>query len=138
MMVFFAFFLDLTKVLHNMGNKTITINQCRESHCFKQDLNYEIPMEEISELISSSEQCYQEIWFSCYSTKLTKHAAWKDRNGNILEYFTDDDNNICDCHPNDSCFSVLDTNYCNCDTGDIVQREDLVRITNKVKFFFKK
>ena len=94
---------------------------------------YEVPMAEISQLINISEECYQEIWFSCYSTKLTNHAAWKDRSGEIQEYFTNNFTNICDCYQNDSCFFVLEKNYCNCDTGDIVQREDLMRITNKVR-----
>ena len=95
-------------------------------------MNYEISISEISQLIESSEECYQEIWFSCFSTKLTKHAAWRDRNREVHEYFTNDDMNICDCSKNDSCFSVIGTNQCNCDTGDIVQREDKIRIFDKV------
>ena len=82
---------------------------------------------------STSEECYQDIWFSCFSAKLTKYAAWKDRNGDIQEHFTNNDTNVCNCHQNQSCFSVMpNINYCNCDTGDIVQREDTMRITNKV------
>ena len=61
------------------------------------------------------------------------YAAWKDRNGDIQEHFTNNDTNVCNCHQNQSCFSVMpNINYCNCDTGDIVQREDTMRITNKV------
>lgn len=125
-------FSDETKVYHDIHNTTITIHQCNKVHCFEQPLKYEIPTAEILELISSSEYCYQDIWFSCFSTKLTKQAAWKDRHGTIQEYFSHKDKNICDCYNKNSCFSVLDTNYCNCDTGDIVKREDLVRVTDKV------
>ena len=91
-------------------------------------------------LIENSEECFQKVWFSCYSTKLTNHAAWTDGKGKIQEYFTNDFTNICDCYQNESCFSLFGDNYCNCDTGDIVQREDVLRITNKVleKFYLKK
>ena len=129
-------FPDLTKVFHDLINETIITLQCREAHCFNQPLVYEVSMSEISQLISVSEECYQDVWFSCYSTKLTKHAAWKDRYGDIQQYFTTNFTNVCDCYQNDSCFSVSETNYCNCDAGDIVQREDLVRITNKVSDAF--
>ena len=129
-------FSDLTKVFHDLINETIITLQCRETHCFNQPLVYEVSMSEISQLISVSEECYQDVWFSCYSTKLTKHAAWKDRYGDIQQYFTTNFTNVCDCYQNDSCFSVSETNYCNCDAGDIVQREDLVRITNKVSDAF--
>ena len=123
-------------MFHDLINETIITLQCRETHCFNQPLVYEVSMSEISQLISVSEECYQDVWFSCYSTKLTKHAAWKDRYGDIQQYFTTNFTNVCDCYQNDSCFSVSETNYCNCDAGDIVQREDLVRITNKVSDAF--
>ena len=48
--------------------------------------------------------------------------------------FTGDHNNVCDCYEKEECFSVLYTasNQCNCDNGDIVQREDQIRISDKV------
>ena len=63
---------------------------------------------------------------------VSKHAAWRDRNREIHEYFTNDETNFCDCSRNDTCFSVLGTSYCNCDTGDIVQRNDTMKISKKV------
>ena len=126
------FHSDETKVFHDQVDKLIKIDQCRDAHCFYQTLNYEISISKITQLIDSSESCHQEIWFSCYSAKLTKHAAWRDRNREIHEYFTDENTNKCECSRNNSCFSVLGTNNCNCDTGDIVKRHDIFKITNKV------
>ena len=119
-------------MFHNLVNKTISIRQCREAFCFNQTLEYELSADKMSRLIANSEECFQKVWFSCYSTKFTNHAAWTDGKGKIQEFFTNDFTNICDCYQNDSCFSLFGDNYCNCDTGDIVQREDVLRITNKV------
>ena len=66
---------------------------------------------------------------------VSKHAAWRDRNREIHEYFTNDETNFCDCSRNDTCFSVLGTSNCNCDTGDIVQRNDTMKISKKVMIF---
>ena len=125
--------LGTTKVFHDLVKQTIKTVRCNEAYCFKQPIRYDIPILQIAQLIDISEECYQDIWFSCFSAKLTKYAAWKDRNGDIQEHFTNNDTNVCNCHQNQSCFSVMpNINYCNCDTGDIVQREDTMRITNKV------
>ena len=61
----------------------------------------------------------------CYLSNISKF---------ILFDFYSSNSNICDCYKNESCFSVLfsTSNHCNCDIGDIVQREDIIKITNKV------
>ena len=88
----------------------------------------------MTDLIHVSEKCYQEIWFSCYAAKISQHAGWKDKNGNIQKYFTSENENQCDCFRNNSCFSVYEdgNEQCNCDNGDMFNRQDTIQITNMV------
>ena len=88
----------------------------------------------MTDLIHVSEKCYQEIWFSCYAAKITQHAGWNDRNGNIQKYFTGENENQCDCMKNDSCFTIHGNDQCNCDNGDVFNRQDTIQITNMVNF----
>ena len=120
-------------MFHDKVNQTIDIKECDKYLCYHQNLVYETTISKISKLVDSSKECYQEIKFSCYSSKFTKHAAWKDRNGEIQIYFTSDQTNVCN-----SCGS--NQNYschynCDCDSGDNVlrKRKDVVRINTKVK-----
>lgn len=131
----FSYFSDETLVFHDKFNQTIDIKECDKYLCYHQNLVYETSISKISKLVDSSKECYQEIRFSCYSSKFTKHAAWKDRNGEIQIYFTSDQTNVCkSCgnsnQNNDSCLE-------NCDCGsedNVKQRKDVVRINTKVKY----
>ena len=75
-------------MFHDQVNKTIAITHCREVNCFNKTLNYDLTLAQISKVIESSMECYQEVRFSCYSAKLTKHASWTDRRGKSHDYFT--------------------------------------------------
>ena len=116
----------VTKVFHDQMDKNIPIEFCNEIHCFNQPLNYELQMFEMVDVINLSKECYQDIKFSCYSAKITDHAAWMNRDGQIINY-------TCDCAKNNNtCFAIQGNSKCNCDAGDIVHRSDTMRITEKV------
>ena len=116
-------------VFHDHINQPIIINHCKNKNCFNQSVIHKISTKQITKLIEISKRCYQEIWFSCISTSITGNAGWMDRNGNIHEYFSNNKSNSCDCLQTKSCFPI---HGCNCDTGDIFQHENMIRITNKV------
>ena len=119
-------------VFHDHINQPIIINHCKNKNCFNQSLIYKTSTKQIKKLIEISKKCYQEIWFSCISTNFTGNAGWIDRNGNIHEYFSNNNSNICDCLQTKSCFSI---HGCNCDSGDIVPHDDMIRITNSVSIY---
>ena len=125
--IFLFKFSDAAKIFHDQTNKIIPIKQCSSAYCFNHYINYELPMFEMVDIINLSEECYQEIKFSCYATTITHHATWLDRNGKIHNF-------KCDCDKNNNvCFTLQGHSNCNCDAGDLVQRNDTMRITNKVK-----
>ena len=72
---FYIYILGTTKVFHDLVEQTIKTVRCNEAYCFKQPIKYEIPILQIAQLIDISEECYQDIWFSCFSAKLTKYAG---------------------------------------------------------------
>ena len=120
-------------VLHDHINQPIKINLCKNKNCFNQSLTYKPSTKQIDKLIKISKICYQEIWFSCNSTNFTGNAGWIDQNGNIHEYFSNNNSNICDCLSTKSCFSI---DVCICDSDDIIFHENKIRITNNVSTIY--
>jgi len=129
--VFCNFEEGLTEVLHDQDSKTIEIPQCEEPKCFRLDLNYNAPMEQITALKEISASCTQFINFDCFLSGLStlNHpiGTWVNINGDEEVYFTgsNHNNHICSCGVEENC-SGSDSNYkCNCDdTIPILQSDN--------------
>ena len=52
------------------------IKPCQDPDCYTLNLDYNVEMEKIESLITVSQQCQQEIFFSCYLSKINGHASW--------------------------------------------------------------
>lgn len=120
-----------TVISHNMPGKR-NIAQCRTKDCFNLTLNYAVDMTQITSLIDISERCHQRITFGCFGSKLTKIGSWVDRHGVQQTYFSGKNygQHICGCAEDFDCFSTGQTNLCNCDQGDPIERFDEGQITN--------
>ena len=120
--------------MHDHDDEINDITYCTDKNCYNLSLYYNIDMDQIVSLIGISDECSQTITFSCYISKFSQFASWTDRNGNHHQFFTNDSTNICECKIDDSCFKIHDIvePNCNCDHGDVVRRQDEIKITNKV------
>ena len=76
----------ITEIDHDTED-LVEVNQCDGIACFKQMVNYSVPMEQLESLIGLSEECLQSISFGCYSAPLYSYVndnqlgGWLDRNG---------------------------------------------------------
>lgn len=110
------------------------ISPCEGDKCFKINVNYSnITLQNIKDLLSISENCYQEITFDCIAAQFTDFASWTDANGEDHKYFTGSESNDCQCSLNDTCLSKNEqvSISCNCDYKDSSPRQDKIRITSK-------
>ena len=121
-------------MMHDHDDEINDITYCTDKNCYNLSLNYNIDMDQIVSLIGISDECSQTITFSCYISKFSQFASWTDRNGNHHQFFTNDSTNICECKIDDSFFKIHDIvePNCNCDHGDVLRRQDEIKITNKV------
>ena len=78
----------VTEISHYQ-EKNIIVDHCDSIGCFKQDIEYDVPLEQITALISLSESCEQYIDFGCFLAPLIESeenlGGWLDRNGKLLE-----------------------------------------------------
>jgi hypothetical protein len=70
----------------SMGEKII--EKCDKESCFTISISYKAPMDQMISLIQTSDECYQEIHFSCYLSKISNIASWTDQHGQRQTYFT--------------------------------------------------
>ena len=79
----------ITEIEHN-AEHTIEIDKCAEISCFKQQINYSIPTDQIAALKELSEECQQSIKFGCYSAPLYDYVTdnylggWLDYNSKLI------------------------------------------------------
>ena len=89
--------------------------------------------QDIELLIEKSDDCYQEINFYCFASKLSQFASWTDNHGELQQFFSNANENSCECGRNKSCVTIGNLYHsCNCDHGDPVQRQDTIQISDKV------
>lgn len=120
-------------IIEHDSPEEFQIEPCSTNKCFNHTLNYETNLPKIANLISISEECYQRIEFSCFNSKFS-FASFASGNGNYHEFFNGDDQTQCDCsHGNNTCFSLMEQNLCNCNMYDPTSRNDTITITDKVK-----
>ena len=77
----------ITEISHYQ-EKVIVVDNCEGIGCFKQEINYEIPIGQMEALISLSETCEQSVSYGCFlapliSTNETLLGGWNDRKGDI-------------------------------------------------------
>ena len=75
-------------------------NGCDQAGCYTDNIKYNAEMAQMEALIDISEFCRQNITHNCTNNYLTGLAWWKDREGNIREYWDgahDDDTQGCHC-----------------------------------------
>lgn len=129
---------QVTEVIHDADNQSITIAHCDTELCFKKDILYQSPMDQIVALIQLSSSCSQEIDFSCFLAPLLYNeveiATWTDRHGEDQVYFDGENygSHLCSCYSDLSCSGqpIFNTT-CNCDnSGHAEWLEDSGVITN--------
>lgn len=121
-------------IIEHDSPEEFEIEPCSTNKCFNHTLSYEVDLPKIADLISVSEECYQKIEFSCFYSKFS-FASFDSGNGNYHEFFNGDNKTECDCSKgnNNTCFSHMEQNYCNCNMYDPTFRNDTITITYKVK-----
>ena len=77
----------ITEISHYQ-EKTIVVDNCDGIGCFKQEINYEVPMGQMEALISLSESCEQSVSYGCFLAPLmssdeTLLGGWNNRKGDI-------------------------------------------------------
>ena len=135
------------------------MDHCDSIGCYKQDIDYGVPLSQIEALISLSENCEQFISFGCLLAPLANVdqllGGWLDRSGmNIFDivnkqlydkhdsiylgqpqhFFSGDHrgDHICSCGETDSCLSNGVLTYdCNCDSNLPIWASDDGKITAK-------
>ena len=80
----------ITEISHYQ-EKTIVVDNCDGIGCFKQEINYEVPIGQMEALISLSETCEQSVSYGCFLAPLisvneTLLGGWNDRLGNLLTF----------------------------------------------------
>ena len=119
---------------HNHENQFTNVTKCSSTSCFNLSLTYSDPIETIKKVVKESDHCFQTLWFGCQSSKITQFASWTDFNGNHHEYFSSNQNNICECAKNGSCSVIGQSKTeCNCDHASPIERQDEIQIHDKVK-----
>ena len=77
----------ITEISHYQ-EKNIVVDNCDGIGCFKQEINYEVPMGQMEALISLSESCEQSVSYGCFLAPLmssdeTLLGGWNNRKGDI-------------------------------------------------------
>jgi len=122
--VFCDFQEQTTQVMHD-HEFVVDIPHCEDDYCYRLNLSYSAPLEQITNLIELSETCDQEIRFSCFLSALYDTdipiGAWINRNGDPEIYFdgANHGTHMCQCSLNDSCSDSSHGAVCNCDANFI-------------------
>ena len=71
--------------LPHFQEKPLIVDHCDSIGCYKQDIDYGVPLSQIEALISLSENCEQFISFGCLLAPLANEdqllGGWLDRSG---------------------------------------------------------
>jgi len=125
-----------TQVMHD-HEFVVDIPHCEDDYCYRLNISYSAPIEQITTLIELSETCDQEIKFSCFLSALydtdTPIGAWINRNGDPEIYFdgANHGTHMCQCSLDDSCSDSSHGAVCNCDANFIPEMQaDEGRITD--------
>jgi hypothetical protein len=85
--VYCNFNTGATEVIHD-SESMLKVEHCGEVGCYKHDVQYLAPMNQIQALIQLSDSCSQSFDFGCYLAPLTfddiNLGTWLDKNGNTL------------------------------------------------------
>jgi len=129
--VFCNFEEQTTDVLHDKDGITLEIEPCSDPKCFRIDLNYNAPMEQITALKDISQTCTQFIEFDCFLSGLStlNHAigTWLNKDGQEEEYFVGSNHgeHLCSCGVDNSCSGSDSGIKCNCDNPiPVLQRDN--------------
>jgi len=125
-----------TQVMHD-HEFVVDIPHCEDDYCYRLNISYSAPLEQITTLIELSETCDQEITFSCFLSALydtdTPIGAWINRNGDPEIYFdgANHGTHMCQCSLNDSCSDSSHGAVCNCDANFIPElQSDAGKVTD--------
>jgi len=125
-----------TQVMHDK-EYVVDIPHCEDDYCYRLNISYSAPLEQIKTLIELSDTCDQEISFSCFLSALydtdTPIGAWINRNGDPEIYFegANHGTHMCQCSLNDSCSDSSHGAVCNCDADNIPElQNDKGKITD--------
>ena len=82
----------ITEISHYQ-EKVIVVDNCEGIGCFKQEINYEVPIGQMEALISLSESCEQSVSYGCFLAPLmsadeTLLGGWNDRKGDFFGSIT--------------------------------------------------
>jgi hypothetical protein len=84
--VYCNFDTGVTEVIHD-SESMLKVEHCSEVGCYRHDVQYLAPMNQIQALIQLSDSCSQSFGFGCYLAPLSSEEVnqgnWLDKNGNI-------------------------------------------------------
>lgn len=122
--VFCNFSSGTTEILHDK-EFPVDITPCEEDFCYRLNVTYTAPMDQITALMDLSETCYQDISFSCFLSALSigeePVGLWINRHNQMETYFTGSHHgqHICECGLDGTCSDSDHGLQCNCDASFI-------------------
>ena len=128
----------ITEVLHN-SEEAMKVEKCETPGCYKHNIVYTAPHDQMQALIQLSENCEQTIRYDCLLAPLNddnlNYGYWNDKQGDP-QYYWDGSHNgehVCSCfYQEEGCFEQNVKNVrCNCDAGVPEMKMDFGTITNK-------
>ena len=134
--VFCNFTDKSTEIMHNK-EFPVEIDPCSGPFCYRLNISYSAPIEQIRALMEISESCDQQIGFSCFQSALSigddPIGVWINRHGGMETYYTGSNHgkHLCTCALDNTCSDPEHGETCNCDASFIPEaQEDLGLITN--------
>jgi len=116
--------IGVTIVSHDSENRT-HVNGCSGDGCYARDINYSnVSLSQLEALTSASTYCEQFIRYECKGSRLFDGGKgwWVSRAGEDMEYWGGATGRGCACGMTNTCAEPKEE--CNCDTDDLVWRED--------------
>ena len=81
----------ITEISH-FQEKPLVVDHCNEVKCWKQEIDYGVPLAQLEALISLSETCSQSITYDCFLAPLESEeqflGGWIDHAG-IINFYLD-------------------------------------------------
>ena len=120
------FRVGVTEIGHESESRTL-VKGCEPRGCYRHEINYTIPMEQIVAIMKHSQYCEQFIKYECHASALLyrrrSEGWWVSRDGSRMNYWGGAavDSGKCACGMTNNCDGQ---GNCNCNRNDKVWRED--------------
>ena len=125
--------VGVTVIGHDSESRTL-VKGYEARGSYKQQVSYNVSMEQIVAIIKKSNNCEKYIKYQCFSSvfsySIQRFSWWVSRQGSKMNYWGGAAINSgkCACGMTNSCAGGR---KCNCDMNDLVWREDSGYLTDK-------